>query len=667
MAEVTTSVDVEQNIIYFNFAIPKGDKGDTGNTGPANSLSIGTVENGDSCSATITGTAPNQTLNLVLEKGDKPVKGVDYYTAEDKQEMVDDVYEDVVDDIIVRCDTVADLKADTSLTAGMTIETLGYSSINDGGGASYVIVDDELTGNDWTTIELDNDLFAVLKSDGNEYNVAKFGILPGSVSASQITKLNTFISDNPYCSLKFGKGTYELADPIVLLQGSTLCGIGNDTKLKPASGKWAIICKGLASLNSSTCIYNLTIDGNFLGNGINIDGTRYSRCEIHDIFVTSCVYGIRNAKPVVADNYDNFYVVGVGGNNLHDIYITGETPNGDTSRCNVGLCLYANDNFITNVRVSGFHEQGVLLNGSGNQFTMLKAAVNHTGFRCVGGGQNFGSICAEESFQNNFELIYVRNSTLELKTSAAGCVVDDSLPSTLNYYDVVMTNCSQNNIKINGFVAQSFTYRKSGELALLNIQDSMLNEIDISYGNSEIPNKYSVPLISNCAFANDITINTQSSDKFVSYNILSSVTVQQPSNTTITGTYPDLTVVNSSNNATQNLVGLDLTNHIDNNLVVFDNCRGTYPPQICQISYKFNGVTSVYNYQLDGNFISSYSQNGAIFAKMNIKSILETQDDYLDNIALGKTLQYVRVFLRCTHAKAGTSYHSLVITEEVIE
>jgi len=56
----------------------KGDKGDTGDAstvpGPANSLSIGTVTQG-TAAATITGTAPTQTLNLVLPKGDTGDKG----------------------------------------------------------------------------------------------------------------------------------------------------------------------------------------------------------------------------------------------------------------------------------------------------------------------------------------------------------------------------------------------------------------------------------------------------------------------------------------------------------------------------------------------------------------------------------------------------------------
>lgn len=53
---------------------PRGLKGDVGDTGPANTLTMGTVTTGpagSSASATITGTAPNQTLNLVIPKGDK--------------------------------------------------------------------------------------------------------------------------------------------------------------------------------------------------------------------------------------------------------------------------------------------------------------------------------------------------------------------------------------------------------------------------------------------------------------------------------------------------------------------------------------------------------------------------------------------------------------------
>ena len=58
--------------------IPRGSKGDTGATGatgPANVLTIGSVTSGKVASATITGEAPNQVLNLVLEKGEQGEQG----------------------------------------------------------------------------------------------------------------------------------------------------------------------------------------------------------------------------------------------------------------------------------------------------------------------------------------------------------------------------------------------------------------------------------------------------------------------------------------------------------------------------------------------------------------------------------------------------------------
>lgn len=54
---------------------PQGDTGATGATGPANTLTVGTVADGATAAATITGVAPNQTLNLTLPKGDTGATG----------------------------------------------------------------------------------------------------------------------------------------------------------------------------------------------------------------------------------------------------------------------------------------------------------------------------------------------------------------------------------------------------------------------------------------------------------------------------------------------------------------------------------------------------------------------------------------------------------------
>lgn len=76
----TPSVDEEGNLSWSNDGGKenpqstkiKGEKGDKGDPGPANTLTIGTVttgEPGTEASATITGDAPNQTLNLTIPRG----------------------------------------------------------------------------------------------------------------------------------------------------------------------------------------------------------------------------------------------------------------------------------------------------------------------------------------------------------------------------------------------------------------------------------------------------------------------------------------------------------------------------------------------------------------------------------------------------------------------
>lgn len=69
--DITISLTDATTNVELTYPGPQGAKGDPGSTGPANTLAIGTVTGGTAAAATITGTAPNQTLNLTLPKGDK--------------------------------------------------------------------------------------------------------------------------------------------------------------------------------------------------------------------------------------------------------------------------------------------------------------------------------------------------------------------------------------------------------------------------------------------------------------------------------------------------------------------------------------------------------------------------------------------------------------------
>ena len=81
-SNATVTMSKNNNEYTLNFGIPKGNKGDTGASGGSGettvvnpTITIGTVTNGDTASATITGDSPNYTLNLVLPKGAKGAKG----------------------------------------------------------------------------------------------------------------------------------------------------------------------------------------------------------------------------------------------------------------------------------------------------------------------------------------------------------------------------------------------------------------------------------------------------------------------------------------------------------------------------------------------------------------------------------------------------------------
>ena len=81
-AAATVDKSLVDAVYKLTFGLPRGEKGAKGDTGPANNLAIGTVTKGTEAAATITGSAPNQTLNLVLPKGDKGDKGATGATGE---------------------------------------------------------------------------------------------------------------------------------------------------------------------------------------------------------------------------------------------------------------------------------------------------------------------------------------------------------------------------------------------------------------------------------------------------------------------------------------------------------------------------------------------------------------------------------------------------------
>ena len=109
-ASVTQSITNGENQLTFN--IPQGDKGAKGDVGPAPTLKIGTVTKlGPDQAPTVALTGDNgaYTLNMGIPQGAQgnpgndghtPVKGTDYWTDADKQDILDETKQCVEDSIL---------------------------------------------------------------------------------------------------------------------------------------------------------------------------------------------------------------------------------------------------------------------------------------------------------------------------------------------------------------------------------------------------------------------------------------------------------------------------------------------------------------------------------------------------------------------------------------
>lgn len=106
----------------------KGETGDVGATGPANSLAIGTVTGGSAAEATITGSAPSQTLNLVLPKGDTGDQGIQGIQGPPGAGSVDSVNGDPGPNIVLDLDDIGDGATNKAFTSTEKAKLAGVAT-----------------------------------------------------------------------------------------------------------------------------------------------------------------------------------------------------------------------------------------------------------------------------------------------------------------------------------------------------------------------------------------------------------------------------------------------------------------------------------------------------------------------------------------------------------
>lgn len=122
-------------------------------------------------------------------------------------------------------DTVADMKAATNLVNGSYARTLGFHTLNDGGGALYKITDSG-TANEMDIIAV-GDLYATLI---NPTNVKQYGAY-GDNEHNDSSSIQRAITANYQGSIYIPKGEYLIYTPINITNSIKIYGNGNDSAL----------------------------------------------------------------------------------------------------------------------------------------------------------------------------------------------------------------------------------------------------------------------------------------------------------------------------------------------------------------------------------------------------------------------------------------------------
>ena len=207
--------------------------------------------------------------------------------------------------------TVADMKSATNLIAGSYAQTLGFHSLNDGGGAIYYITDSG-TANEMDVIAVGS-LYANLQGDSSELNVKQFGCY-GDNTHDDTTALNAAIlyAYNHDLVTYIPKGTYCVSSAINIYGKSDTT---HSSIIIKGNGRSNTYIKAIDTLTSvvevkpfadnttgaNMFIGNFSIDGNSnASNGIELKGTNITNSRFENIYIKSCSNaGLTNetAKP----------------------------------------------------------------------------------------------------------------------------------------------------------------------------------------------------------------------------------------------------------------------------------------------------------------------------------------------------------------------------------
>ena len=240
-------------------------------------------------------------------------------------------------------DTVADMKLATNLVAGSYAQTLGFRTINDGGGALYYITDTG-TANEMDVIAID-DLYANL-------------VLPDIITPEMVGAYGNGTNDDTnYLQRAINLGyiiklsNSYLVTGVTLRNGVHMYGVKSATIISNAD-HWCLYN------TASNAIKNVTIEGiKFVGHG------DYASSDINNDVNRDCGIYIKNSKDITVKDCElsNFgaCAIGVFGEN---IYVSGNvvtstldySSGGAIPNYSFGIQIDGDNVHVENNNVSGY-------------------------------------------------------------------------------------------------------------------------------------------------------------------------------------------------------------------------------------------------------------------------------------------------------------------------
>ena len=269
--------------------------------------------------------------------------------------------------------TAANMIADTSLTEGTIVKTLGYNKIADNGGAFYKIYNTKEQNSEHYE-NLSNGKYALLIPNGY-ITPQMFGAIGDGVADDTISIQNALNSGKP---VYIPSGTY-LVSGITIPNKCMVFGNGRNTIIQGNGTNHTIIIPSSSSYCELTSLTVYGIEGNTLYNAVEISDKNSEDADvvfdashvINDVMTKYGNYGIRIGSSVRGCRLTNLTISHATNDGLHIDGTDNSVINGSMSYCGRHGLYINQNNRIASIKPFLDNGYGIYIEGLHNNLTRI--------------------------------------------------------------------------------------------------------------------------------------------------------------------------------------------------------------------------------------------------------------------------------------------------------